>query len=501
MKTLRLQNYRCFEDTGNIELKPITYLLGANSAGKSSFLKFFALLKQSLGVKLNGVFLWSDDDVDFKDFSNTVKDGEDEMTVSFTLCDVPLLKRRTLRRDVIPEIRITMKIAPKGENNDYLKELYIEWGESLCPLSIAIEFSNNISVEKIRCGNFILPQEEYSKNKPLAAITTGLLPIILFKTSEYISDDVDFLDSYFLSCLDNTKDKRILKTIDILSLRNLSSRDKLMDFIDNYSKNIKIRNNVDVNYFIDLIVFSNLNNVLNSINIYLLNLAEKIHYVQPLRAITRRFYRFQNYAVSELDSDGTNLPMFLNSLPDEGRNDFNDWIYSILKVKFKIKPKDGFLELIHVDEKGIERNLIDVGFGFTQVLPILVLIWKVVYLDSIIDKKKKNNLICKTHIIAIEQPELHLHPRLQAQFAELVAKAINECKRRGSKVYIVMETHSSTIINKTGELIEKEELSKEDVNVLIFNGTKEGLNSYVSPASFSNDGYIDNWPYGFFSGE
>ena len=157
--------------------------------------------------------------------------------------------------------------------------------------------------------------------------------------------------------------------------------------------------------------------------------------------------------------------------------------------------------MVHIDENGKERNLIDVGFGFTQVLPILVLIWKVVFLDNFIDKKKKRNLICKTHIIAIEQPELHLHPRLQAQFAELVAKAINECKRRGSKVHIIIETHSSTIINKSGELIEKGELSKEDINVLIFNGTNEGLNSYVTPASFSTDGYIDNWPYGFFSGE
>ena len=501
MKTLRLQNYRCFEDTGDIELKPITYLLGANSAGKSSFLKFFALLKQSLGVKLNGVFLWSDDDVDFKDFRNTVKDGEDEMTVSFTLCDVPLFKRRTLRRDVISEIKITMKIAPKGDNNDYLKELHIEWGESQYPLSITIGLSNNISVEYIRCGNFILPEDEYGKNKPLAAINIGLLPIILFKTSEYISDDVDFVEDYFLKCLDNSKDNRIIRTIDILSLRNLSSRDKLLDFITKSSKNIKFRDNVNINYFIDLIVFSNLNNVLNSINIYLLNLAEQIHYVQPLRAITRRYYRFQNYAVSELDSDGTNLPMFFNSLSDEGRDDFNGWISSILKVKFDIKPKDGFLELVHIDENGKERNLIDVGFGFTQVLPILVLIWKVVFLDNYIDKKKKRNLICKTHIIAIEQPELHLHPRLQAQFAELVAKAINECKSRGSKVYIIIETHSSTIINKSGELIEKGELSKEDINVLIFNGTNEGLNSYVTPASFSTDGYIDNWPYGFFSGE
>ena len=76
MDTLRLKNYRCFEDTGVIDIKPVTFLVGANSSGKSSFLKFFPLLKQSMNVKRNGVFLWLSNDVDFKDFNNTVKDGD-----------------------------------------------------------------------------------------------------------------------------------------------------------------------------------------------------------------------------------------------------------------------------------------------------------------------------------------------------------------------------------------------------------------------------------------
>lgn len=46
MDTLQLTNYRKFKDTGVIHLKPITFLVGANSSGKSSFLKFFPLLKQ-----------------------------------------------------------------------------------------------------------------------------------------------------------------------------------------------------------------------------------------------------------------------------------------------------------------------------------------------------------------------------------------------------------------------------------------------------------------------
>ena len=85
MNTLRLKNYRCFEDTGDISLKPLTLLVGANSSGKSSFLKFFPLLKQSIGIRKTGVFLWYSDDVDFKDFKNTVRNGEGNIIINMEL--------------------------------------------------------------------------------------------------------------------------------------------------------------------------------------------------------------------------------------------------------------------------------------------------------------------------------------------------------------------------------------------------------------------------------
>lgn len=54
MEKLRFRNYRCFEDTGGVEIKPVTVLIGANSSGKSSFLEFFPLMKQSVGEMVNG---------------------------------------------------------------------------------------------------------------------------------------------------------------------------------------------------------------------------------------------------------------------------------------------------------------------------------------------------------------------------------------------------------------------------------------------------------------
>ena len=48
MESIRIKNFRSLQDTGNIDLKPITILVGKNSAGKSTFLRTFPLFKQSV---------------------------------------------------------------------------------------------------------------------------------------------------------------------------------------------------------------------------------------------------------------------------------------------------------------------------------------------------------------------------------------------------------------------------------------------------------------------
>lgn len=98
MQTLRIKNFRCFEDTGDIRIKPLTFLVGANSSGKSSFLKFFPLLKQSLGVKRNGVFLWYDKNmVDFQSLGNVIRNKEEILTVTFSLENLHLSRGGRLR--------------------------------------------------------------------------------------------------------------------------------------------------------------------------------------------------------------------------------------------------------------------------------------------------------------------------------------------------------------------------------------------------------------------
>lgn len=89
MRSIRLRNFRSFEDTGPIELRPITILVGANSSGKSSFLRFFPLLRQTVEAATQSPLVWYSDKgyVDFGDFSQAVRRGAkpSEMSIEFEL--------------------------------------------------------------------------------------------------------------------------------------------------------------------------------------------------------------------------------------------------------------------------------------------------------------------------------------------------------------------------------------------------------------------------------
>lgn len=157
MNTLRLKNYRCFEDTGDISLKPLTLLVGANSSGKSSFLKFFPLLKQSIGIRKNGVFLWYSDDVDFKDFKNTVRNGEGNIIIKM---EIPIddhinaneskiiaefFKAKGIKYDgAIASIELT--ISEIDKNTDYLEHLTISYYDQLIDISYSKDGKVHICV-------------------------------------------------------------------------------------------------------------------------------------------------------------------------------------------------------------------------------------------------------------------------------------------------------------------------------------------------------------------
>lgn len=99
LKSIKIENLRSLKDTGYIELKPLNILLGANSSGKSTFLRSFPLLTQSVRKELRGPISWFDDSlVDFGDYNTAFnKYAEKDDTIKFSFCLKPPYQNRRFR--------------------------------------------------------------------------------------------------------------------------------------------------------------------------------------------------------------------------------------------------------------------------------------------------------------------------------------------------------------------------------------------------------------------
>lgn len=121
---------------------------------------------------------------------------------------------------------------------------------------------------------------------------------------------------------------------------------------------------------------------------------------------------------------------------------------------------------------------INVGFGITYVLPIVIALLKA----------KEDDLIL------IENPEAHLHPRAQRLIGELLVKAAVV----GAQV--IVETHSDHILNGIRICAKKQMILPEKVKMFFFMkediGVKYHVNIYAPV--MDEEGNIDIWPEGFF---
>ena len=123
-----------------------------------------------------------------------------------------------------------------------------------------------------------------------------------------------------------------------------------------------------------------------------------------------------------------------------------------------------------------EYTPLNVGFGITYVLPIIVAILKA----------KKGDLVI------IENPESHLHPAGQSKIAELCAIA------SANGVQIIVETHSDHFLNGIRVATKNELLKPEDSKVYFFRKNKDELETKIDEINIDKEGGIDRYPKGFF---
>jgi len=125
-----------------------------------------------------------------------------------------------------------------------------------------------------------------------------------------------------------------------------------------------------------------------------------------------------------------------------------------------------------------EVLITDVGFGVSQLLPVLVLCY----------------YVPKGSIILLEQPEIHLHPSAQADLADVLIDVVNE---RG--VQIILESHSEHLLRRIQRRI-AEGVLDSDMTAMYFCRMDNGA-SKADTLDLDLFGNITNWPDGFFGDE
>ncbi|HFS67474.1 MAG TPA: DUF3696 domain-containing protein [Flavobacteriia bacterium] len=131
---------------------------------------------------------------------------------------------------------------------------------------------------------------------------------------------------------------------------------------------------------------------------------------------------------------------------------------------------------VYGDKQTDKYTPLNVGFGITYVLPIIVAILKA----------KPNDLLI------IENPESHLHPAGQSKIAELCAIA------SANGVQIIVETHSDHFLNGIRVATKKGLLTPEQSSIYYFRKEKDELETKIDEININKDGGIDNYPKGFF---
>jgi AAA domain, putative AbiEii toxin, Type IV TA system/N-6 DNA Methylase/Protein of unknown function (DUF3696) len=451
--TMRIKNFKAFDEASSeIRLAPLTLIFGRNSAGKSSIIQALLLLKQSVGA---GVFMPSGPQFDGGTFTGLIhrQDDQRQLSIGLSYASSASLDSAVSIPNPAWERSLDFTFAFSG---DAVELEHLDYGldterfrfraddesdgrETLMRLDVAS------AIELVRKSTG--PEATFPPVKPIPRAASSVARGFARLRSEFASVDRDGLV--------------ITGRGEVpFDLGRSSTRPGLeQSYLNRGWKSIQ------------------------AISDETRSMLARLVYLGPLREAPARF------SAAGMSSTSTDIARFLLDNKSEAR-DVSQWIarmgmpYELNAFSLRSVPGAHVIgDLIAIslrhNESGVTLSPADVGFGMSQVLPIVV------------------ELSARTEsTVLIEQPEIHLHPAMQSELADLL---IESSKEEGRANQVIAETHSEHIMLRVQRRIREGSLSAADVSVIYVDQDAQGRATVQRLRIDGNGEFLDEWPNGFFA--
>lgn len=533
LHALELENFKAFGKRARIPFAPITLIFGENSAGKSTILQALYLLKQTLESGDTGASLLPhayNEIVDLGNFKEMLFDHDLKRTLSIR---VESTMNRSYETSELPY-----------KENTIIVEFRFKYEEKILLDQIGIyDSKSSRCIAKFQLLDTTESPEEFWTRMGLPLISHRL-PVPLKSSAMecvWLTEEPEYWESEFKWCKENQEEiRKRFETqkarLEEELLQRETDEEKASDEnIMWYQREINssraaldfLSRGFDLKTYISERCKEEMNTVLGlegplpvrsisyerdsfiersrsllyagSSDTKVFHIAELVieagkalkqtlgdlFPIRPFRSLPQRYYIPTGTNPWQVGYWGHLLPDLLFSHPDpELVNQTNEWLKRLeidymLEVK-KVGPDPGdpfAVRLMDIRRKEpVNVALPDVGFGISQLLPFIV-----------------QSLVPTKQIISIEQPEVHVHPKLQADLGDLLAEAIKESSRKR----FIIETHSEHLILRLQRLVRNKLLEPEDVSVIYVSRRPEGAKAERLHLDEDGD-FIDEWPNGFF---
>jgi hypothetical protein len=479
-----LKNFKPFAETGMIPFAPITLIYGPNSGGKTSLVQSIRLLKQTLHPEGADVLIPRGRYVDLGSYHSLVHRHEVNRDLGFAVhYDYQRMRSATVvnrgPRDYERQIDMTFRHSSSG---------YADKTE-LCEIRYCLISPEEtlLDVHMARKG-MIYRQEpddadvetEFSiKDAPSIESLAGYLSerdrrMFDNRGARLGREGIEYEGDQESRPTGIDQFRSLLTGVRISSRNGLPGRIQLGDHREERRK-----------------FFSTTYDVLSPLSIELISLFKNTSHLGPLRSHPARHYMSVSNVHDTVGQQGEFTPQILHQ--NDGIKDaVNRWFRSFeIPYTLEIQPLGNevtgvIISLVLTDSRlNVPVAPSDVGFGIGQLLPVLV-----------------EGCISADKIICVEQPEIHLHPRLQAHLADFfIDTSIGSRSQRpnaaGTGNQWIVETHSETVVRRLQRRIREGTLSADDVSVLYVDPGEGG--SRVTQLQMDDTGdFVDEWPGGFF---